>query len=55
MSDLITYKKKNDKYIFHKDGIYFSLTKEQIGEMSHLILEIVLMEINIMPPLELKN
>lgn len=55
MTASITYKKKGNKYIFHKDAIYFSLTDDQVGEMSHLILEIALMKINITPPLELSS
>jgi hypothetical protein len=34
------YEKKNGKYIFNKDGVYFALTVEQCDDMLHSILEI---------------
>jgi hypothetical protein len=37
---MITYSIKGDKYVFCKDGVYFSLTLEQVSEMNMLFDEI---------------
>lgn len=37
---MITYIKKNELYVFKKDGVYFSLTLEQVAEMNMLFDEI---------------
>jgi len=34
------YEKRKDKYVFEKDGVYFSMTVDQIDEMSKLITKI---------------
>ena len=36
------YEKKNGKYIFNKDGVYFSLTNEQVVDMSETLQRIEL-------------
>ena len=38
---MIEYKKKGDKYVFSKDGIYFALTVEQMREMEGLFVGIL--------------
>jgi hypothetical protein len=30
---IMEYRKKNDIYIFNKEGVYFSLTEEQVTDM----------------------
>jgi len=37
---MITYEIKKGKYVFCKDGVYFSLTIEQMKEMKKLFGEI---------------
>lgn len=37
----MTYTKKGDKYIFCKDGVYFSMTLEQVSDMCVLCEKIV--------------
>jgi hypothetical protein len=37
----INYKEQNGKYIFHKEGVYFAMTKEQVAEFNTLCLEIL--------------
>ncbi len=39
---MITYRKKNDKYILCKDGVYFALTPLQVDEMRDICDEILL-------------
>ena len=36
----ITYNVKKDKYIICKDSVYFSLTKDQVIELSLMLEEI---------------
>ncbi len=37
----MTYRKKKGKYVVHKgDGVYFSLTPEQVGELGALLAAI---------------
>ena len=36
----MNYEKKNGKYIFEKDGVFFALTPEQCEEMTALLVEI---------------
>ena len=36
----ITYKKLENKYLFCKDGVYFSLDKKQIEELKKIFNEI---------------
>lgn len=35
------YREKNGKWIFEKDGVFFSMTKDQLREMRDLCIEIV--------------
>ena len=35
------YRKRNDKYIFSQDGVYFCMTKDQVKEMRLLCDEII--------------
>ena len=37
---------KNGKYIFEKNGVYFSATKEQVGELSDICNQILEEESN---------
>ena len=32
----LSYEEKNGKYIFSKEGVYFSLTEEQVKDMQTL-------------------
>ena len=34
------YEKRNDKYVFEKDGVYFALSLEQIDDMAITLAEI---------------
>lgn len=36
----ITYEKRKDKYVFCKDGAYYSMTLKQVHEMANLFDEI---------------
>lgn len=55
MSKPITYKKKNNKYVFNNDGVHFTLTVDKIFEMSKLFSDIALLELGEAIPLELKS
>lgn len=35
------YKKRAGKYVFEKDGVYFSLTPSQVYEMFRLLSDII--------------
>ena len=43
---MITYKIVKGKYVFDKNGVYFSLTKEQMEEMKTLFVLIEKENIN---------
>ena len=38
----MNYTKKGDKFIFKKDGVYFSMTRKQVVEMTALCMGILL-------------
>lgn len=40
MTEDVTYRFVHNKYVFHKEGIYFSLTLDQIIDMQKLFKEI---------------
>jgi len=37
----MTYREKNGRYIFEKDGVFFAMTKDQLREMRRLCSEIL--------------
>ena len=42
---MITYKIVKGKYVFCKDGVYFSLTVKQMSEMQTLLASIMEVEV----------
>lgn len=38
---MIAFTKKNGKYIFNKDGVYFALTPLQVLELQKILNEII--------------
>ena len=40
IGDTMKYEKRNDKYVFEKDGVYFSMSLEQIDDMAITLSEI---------------
>ena len=41
IEEAMKYREKNGKWIFEKDGVFFSMTKDQLREMRRLCSEIL--------------